>query len=259
MVRGPKKHLKRLNAPKHWMLNKMGGVWAPHPSTGPHKLRECLPLMLIIRNRLKYALTNHEVKMICMQRLVKVDGKIRTDSTYPAGFMDVVTLEGSGDRFRLLYDTKGRFILHRINEKEANFKLCKVVKRQLSNKKIPFIVTDDGRTIRYPNPLIKVNDTIKIDLKTNKIVDTYKFEVGNLCFITKGHNRGRIGIVVRRDRHFGSFDIIHVRDAAGNEFATRLGNVFIIGNESKSEVSLPKGNGVKLSIIEEKRQKESKA
>ena len=41
----------------------------------------------IIRNRLKYALTNHEVKMICMQRLVKVDSKVRTDSTFPAGFM----------------------------------------------------------------------------------------------------------------------------------------------------------------------------
>ena len=79
--------MKRLNAPKHWMLNKMGGVWAPKPSCGPHKQRECLPLLLIIRNRLKYALTNHEVKMICMQRLVKVDGKIRTDSTFPAGFM----------------------------------------------------------------------------------------------------------------------------------------------------------------------------
>ena len=77
--------MKRLNAPKHWMLNKMGGVWAPKPSCGPHKQRECLPLLLIIRNRLKYALTNHEVKMICMQRLVKVDGKVRTDSTFTAG------------------------------------------------------------------------------------------------------------------------------------------------------------------------------
>ena len=64
--------MKRLNAPKHWMLNKMGGVWAPKPSCGPHKQRECLPLLLI---------------MICMQRLVKVDGKVRTDSTFPAGFM----------------------------------------------------------------------------------------------------------------------------------------------------------------------------
>ena len=79
--------MKRLNAPKHWMLDKMGGVWAPRPTTGPHKLRECLPIILMIRNRLKYALTGREVKMICMQKLVKIDGKIRTDPTFPAGFM----------------------------------------------------------------------------------------------------------------------------------------------------------------------------
>lgn len=28
-VRGPKKHLKRLAAPKGWMLDKMGGTYAP--------------------------------------------------------------------------------------------------------------------------------------------------------------------------------------------------------------------------------------
>jgi len=34
MARGLKKHLKRLNAPKHWMLDKLGGVFAPKPSPG---------------------------------------------------------------------------------------------------------------------------------------------------------------------------------------------------------------------------------
>lgn len=69
------------------MLDKLGGVWAPRPSTGPHKLRECLPLIILLRNRLKYALNTKEVKYILMQRLIKVDGKARTDKTYPAGFM----------------------------------------------------------------------------------------------------------------------------------------------------------------------------
>lgn len=86
-ARGPKKHLKRLNAPKAWMLDKLGGVFAPRPSTGPHKLRESLPLVIFLRNRLKYALTNSDVTKIVMQRLIKVDGKVRTDSNYPAGFM----------------------------------------------------------------------------------------------------------------------------------------------------------------------------
>lgn len=86
-VRGAKRHLKRLNAPKHWMLDKMGGVWAPKPSAGPHKSRECVPIIVLLRNRLKYALTYQEAKMIVKQRLVSVDGKPRTEMRYPAGFM----------------------------------------------------------------------------------------------------------------------------------------------------------------------------
>lgn len=30
MTRGPKKHLKRLNAPSHWMLDKLGGIFVSH-------------------------------------------------------------------------------------------------------------------------------------------------------------------------------------------------------------------------------------
>jgi len=119
MARGFKKHLKRLNAPKHWMLDKLSGVFAPRPTPGPHKLRECLPLCIFLRNRLHYALTYDEVKKITMQRLVKVDGKVRTDPTYPAGFMDVITLEKTGEHFRLIYDVKGRYKVHRISDAEA--------------------------------------------------------------------------------------------------------------------------------------------
>lgn len=92
-AKGPKKHLKRLHAPRSWMLDKLGGVFAPRPSSGPHKLRESLPLVIFLRNRLKYALTNTEVKKIVMQRLIKVDGKVRTDPNYPAGFMGMCNVD----------------------------------------------------------------------------------------------------------------------------------------------------------------------
>jgi small subunit ribosomal protein S4e len=87
MARGPKKHLKRINAPRSWMLDKIGGVFAPRPSCGPHKLRNSLPLVVILRNRLKYALNYHEVVKIVMQRTIQIDGKVRTDKTYPTGLM----------------------------------------------------------------------------------------------------------------------------------------------------------------------------
>jgi len=252
MARGPKKHLKRLNAPKHWMLSKMDGIWAPRPSQGPHKLRESLPLILILRNRLKYALTGKETKMICVERNVLVDGKIRTDPNYPAGFMDVVELPKSNDQFRLIYDTKGRYVLHRISDEEKKYKLAKVKKQELTKKKIPYVVTHDGRTIRYPDPAIKVDDVVKIDIATGKIIDFIKFETGKLAMITKGRNTGRVGTVLHVERHPGAFDIVTVRDATGNTFSTRQENVFIIGNGSEPAVSLPKGSGVKISIIEER-------
>ncbi|KAL3585794.1 hypothetical protein D5086_012661 [Populus alba] len=257
MARGLKKHLKRLNAPKHWMLDKLGGAFAPKPSSGPHKSRECLPLILILRNRLKYALTYREVIAILMQRHVLVDGKVRTDKTYPSGFMDVVSIPKTNESFRLLYDTKGRFRLHSLRDDEAKFKLCKVRSIQFGQKGIPYLNTYDGRTIRYPDPLIKANDTIKLDLESNKIVDFIKFDVGNVVMVTGGRNRGRVGVIKNREKHKGSFETIHVQDATGHEFATRLGNVFTIGKGSKPWISLPKGKGIKLSIIEEARKRQA--
>jgi len=273
MARGPKKHLKRLNAPRHWMLAKLGGIWAPRPSTGPHKLRECLPLTLVLRNRLKYALTRREVMMIAMRRAVQVDKKVRTDINYPAGFMDVVEIDQTDDRFRLLYDVKGRFALHRIAKEETTYKLCRVQKVTIGNKAsvgrnplqkgvlaaIPYMVTHDGRTIRYPDPLIKVNDTVKYDLVKHKVVGHYRFQPGQLAMITRGANVGRVGEIISSEKHPGSFEIVHLRDKKGNNFATRIGNVFVIGDGKEPAVSLPKGKGIQLSIVEERDLRTKKA
>ncbi|KAL1234903.1 Small ribosomal subunit protein [Trichinella pseudospiralis] len=252
MARGPKKHLKRLNAPRHWMLDKLSGTFAPRPSPGPHKLRECLPLILFIRNRLKYALTYDEAKKIMMQRLIKVDGKVRTDLTYPAGFMDVITIDRTGEHFRLIYDVKGRYVVHRITHEESKHKLCKVRKVMVGPKNIPMIITHDGRTIRYPDPLIKANDSIVYNIEKNKIVDFVKFDTGNVCMVTGGHNVGRVGIITHRERHPGSFDIVHVRDSTGSTFATRLNYIFVIGKGKDPLISLPSCKGIKLSIGDER-------
>ena len=259
MVRGPKKHLKRLNAPKHWMLDKLGGIWAPKPSAGPHKTRECLPLIILLRNRLKYALNNKEVKYITMQRLVKVDQRVRTDTKFPAGFMDVISLEKSDEYYRLLYDVRGRFNVHRISKEEASYKLARVKKVCMGNGGVPYIVTHDGRTIRYPDPDIKANDTVKVELDTGKVSDIISFESGNLAMISGGKNTGRIGVIISRERHQGSFDIVHLKDSSDNVFATRLSNVFVIGKGSRPLVSLPKRKGIKKSILQERVERPPKA
>merc|ERR1712227_801108 len=235
MARGPKKHLKRLNAPKHWMLDKMGGVWAPRPSTGPHKLRECLPLILILRNRLKYALTKKEVQQILMQRLIKVDGKVRTDP-------------------------KGRYVIHRLNHKnfptENQFKLCRIAKVSVGAKNVPYVSTHDGRTVRYPDPNAKMHDVIKVNIASGKAEDLIKFEVGATCVNTRGQNQGRVGVITNREKHIGSFEIVHVKDSKGRAFATRINNVFCIAaKDDDMMISIPRGKGLRDNILEERKKR----
>merc|ERR1712243_425385 len=136
--------------------------------------------------------------------------------------MDVIQIEKTGEYFRIIYDVKGRFTVHRITAKEAMYKLCKVRETKTGPNGVPYLYTSDGRTIRYPDPIIKVHDSIQVDIATGKILDTIKFDSGNLCMITGGRNTARIGYV------------------------------FIIGKGSKAYISLPKGKGVKLSIAEER-------
>ena len=93
------------------MLDKLSGKYATRPSTGPHKLRECIPMSVLLKNRLKYALVGKDVYSIVRDKegLIKVDHKIRRDPRYPLGIMDVVTIDKTGENFRILYDTKGRY------------------------------------------------------------------------------------------------------------------------------------------------------
>merc|ERR1711933_556010 len=134
---------------------------------------------------------------------------------------------------------------------EAAYKLCRIRKVMRGPKGIPYAITHDGRTIRYPDPDIKPNDTARVDIPTGKILYHVKFEAGNVAMVNGGNNIGRVGVITHREKHPGSFEIVHIKDSAGHSFNTRLENVFLIGKGNKPWVSLPKGNGIKLSVTED--------
>jgi small subunit ribosomal protein S4e len=39
--------------------------------------------------------------------------------------MDVIDIDKTDEHFRVIYDHKGRFVMHRIQKDEAAYKLCK--------------------------------------------------------------------------------------------------------------------------------------
>ena len=253
MARGPKKHLKRVNAPKSWLMNKMGGNFAVRPSQGPHKLRESVPLQVVLRDKLNLALNGREANVILHQKegLVKVDKKLRRDPKFGVGLMDVIDIPKMGISYRVLYDVKGRFVFVKLPKNENAFKLCTVTRVEIGPNKIPYVITHDGRTIRFTNREIKIHDTLKYNLEKNEIEDFYHMAVGNIAFVSNGNNKGRVGKIVHISHLKGMFDLVTMKDDKENTFTTRINYVTVIGKGDKSVITLPKEKGLKLSILEE--------
>merc|ERR1711924_582153 len=139
------------------------------------------------------------------------------------------------------------------------YKLCRVQRHVFGAGGNPHIVTHDGRTIRFPDPDVKMHDTVLVNLESGKIENKCKFEIGALCMIRAGNNTGRVGTITQREKHPGSHEIVHVKDATGNSFCTRLTNVMVIGEGSKEWISLPKGKGIKLSNTKDRLKRRAKA
>ncbi|XP_011645400.1 40S ribosomal protein S4-like [Pogonomyrmex barbatus] len=71
------------------------------------------------------------------------------------------------------------FATHCVTAEEAKYKLCKIKRVQTSSEGMPFLVTHDGRTIRYLDPIIKINGTIYLNITTGKILDSIRFNSDN--------------------------------------------------------------------------------
>lgn len=67
-----------------------------------------------------------------------------------------------------------------------------------------------------------------------------------------GNNIGRIGNLQSLEKHPGSFEIAHVKDTTGQTFSTRLSNIIVIGDGKTPAISIPKGEGIRLSLIQER-------
>jgi len=251
MTRGPKKHLKRLNAPSAWGLDKMSGIYATKVKAGPHAKENAIPLGVIVRHNLRLSQNYNETKAVLMGRSIKVDNKVVTVGGHPIGFMDILTIPKMKVNYRVLYDTKGRFKLQLISAQEATYKLLKVVDTKTGTGRIPLLVTHDGRTIKHSYPDIKKDDTIRFEYATGNVLGFSKFKVGAPVMITKGKSCGRIGHISVINHLEARDDYVTCVDSRGQEFTTVRSNVMVIGDSSKLWTTIPAAQGLKYSIFEQ--------
>ncbi len=190
-----KRHLSRLVSPKTWPVQRKGLKWITRPNPGPHTLKNCIPLNLVVKDLLKYAKTTREVKKILNEGKILIDKKLRKDPKFPLGLMDVLEIPATKEYFRVWYTSKGKFTLVKLSAEEAQLKPMKIVgKKILKGKKIQLNFYD-GTNMIIPKDSYKVGDTLIISLGGKKatIKKHVKFERGALVYIAEGKYRGLAG------------------------------------------------------------------
>jgi len=182
-------------------LKRLAVAWAPERKAkkfvtaprGPHKKDECLPLLLIIRDKLRLGENAREARKIIKGRLVKVDGRIVTDPKAGIGIFD--TLEVGGKCYRLVPKKKLELIVAKPGSKIVQI----IGKKVLKGGRIQ-INLGDGKNILLEKNAYKVLDSLLISLPEQKIIEHVPLEPGVLVFITKGAHRGRLAKLLSIER-----------------------------------------------------------
>lgn len=229
-------HLKRLASPSFWPVHRKESKWVPKPDAGAHGTSHCLPLELAIRDELALARNRREVGSILAGGKVKVDGRPRRARKYPLGLMDVVEFTDA-NAYRVLPIVGKGLSLVKITREEAKFKLCKVLRKDVAPGGRVHYGTHDGRTIATGategEPVdYSTNDTLRISIPTQRVLNHMKFEKGNFAIVIAGRNLGRSGKIVEMQTGTATRPaMVTLEDAAGSKFDTMVDYTFVVGTD----------------------------
>jgi small subunit ribosomal protein S4e len=231
-------HLKRLPAPWFWPIHRKEAAWTPKPIPGAHESTQCLPLALVLRDELGLAKTRKEIANILSHGKVKIDGRPRANMNYPVGLMDVVELSDANMAYRVLPVERQGLKLIRITKDEAKFKLCKILRKTVTNGGIQQYGLHDGRTLLSTSKEgqaaanFSTNDTLRISIPTQRVLNQIKFEKGNSALVVAGRNLGKSGKIVELQQGTATRPaMVSIEDSTGNRFDTMADYTFVVGTD----------------------------
>ena len=229
--------IKRLAANPMWhFARRTTQRYALDPRPGPHPKSRCLPLGHILRDVLHIAENMAEAKQLLNSGKVKVDGAVRKGAAFPAGLMDIVSIDDS--HWRILPDKRG-LRLHPITEAEAKTKLLMVKNKTHVHGKAQ-INLHDGRNLLVDKDIYKTGDVLVWDLNAKKPVGHLQFKRGAIAILIGGQSRGLVGriedVIIKRGIEPNR---VLLRFEKQNK-ETRRDYAFVVGQD-KPVISIPEG------------------
>ena len=232
--------MKRLTAPKSWPVPRKTTKWIAKPSPGPHGVEESISIAVILRDILGLADTAKEVKRILGDRQVLVDGRVVTDYNFPVGLMDVLSIPKTNQYFRMMLDRNGKYRLVKVPEGKQGWKLCRIEgKSTVPGGKIQLNL-HDGRNIIVGKDSYKAGDVLKLEVPSQKILESFKLAKGNTAVIIGGANVGGLEVIEEYIiKKTTGPNLIKFKDGT----STVKHNVFVVGAKGP-EVELPEASAL---------------
>ena len=144
---------------------------------------------------------------MCIQQFTEMDGKVHTDITYTAGFLDIISTDKTRENFHLTITPRVTLLFTVLLLNRPSVSCAKWERSLWAQKKISHLVSHDADTIHYSD-LIKVNNITQTDLGTGKITDLIKFNTDNLCVVTGGATLGRTDVITRDEEKWTNSECI---------------------------------------------------
>jgi|TARA_Y100000310_G_scaffold159627_1_gene159237 small subunit ribosomal protein S4e len=221
-------HLSRLIAPKSWPIKRKNIKFIVKPSSGPHSLKNCIPLNILLKDSFNYANTTREVRKILNNKDILIDKFLRKDHRFPVGIMDVIDVPKTNESYRIFINKKGKFAFIKIDKENSNIKPSKIIGKTILKKKKVQLNLYDGKNILVDKDNYKVGDSLLLDLTKKKIKSHLKFEKDAVIYLTEGKYKGSIGKLEKIDEKLTK-PMITIKTKDGS-FETNKKYAFVIGD-----------------------------
>jgi small subunit ribosomal protein S4e len=147
--------------------------------------------------------------------------------------MDVITIEKTGENFRLLPSSKGLRI-QPIPDTESKNKLVKVSGKMVLKGGKFQLNLHDGSNIEVEakeGAKYSVGDVLQITIPEKTVKDHLKIEEGNVAFVYKGKNSGLLGTIGKLEVGEGTQPNLVDLTVDGSQFQTLEDYIFVVGRK----------------------------
>jgi small subunit ribosomal protein S4e len=219
-----KRHLKRINAPKTWKIQRKGIKFITKSNPGGMEKSLTVPISNILKMDLKLANSVKEVKHLIIEGSVIINGKKITDYRHPLCFTDVLSIPKLEKYYRLVIDTNGILRLSSITKEESTLKITKIIGKNFVKGKMQLNLLD-GRNLFFDKHHYRVKDSLLLTMPEQIVKEHLSFEKGALVLLYQGKHIGKIGKIsdVKKDSI-----IIKTKD---DEFETKTEYALVVGKE----------------------------